>query len=71
MPNDIKIGMIDYLIKVACGDVTFGLIVTALRGRFERKYHHIANMEFLHNNYYNYLIRPISTITLLHLPFSP
>jgi hypothetical protein len=35
MPSDIKIGLIDYIIKVVGGAVTFGLIAIALRRRFE------------------------------------
>jgi hypothetical protein len=38
--SDIKIGLIDYLIKIVGGAVTFGLIAIALRRRFERKYTH-------------------------------
>ena len=38
MPSDIKIGLIDYIIKIVGGAVTFGLIAIALRRRFERKY---------------------------------
>jgi hypothetical protein len=40
MPSDIKIGLIDYIIKVVGGAVTFGLIAIVLRRRFERKYTH-------------------------------
>jgi hypothetical protein len=38
--GDIKVGLIDYLIKIVGGAVTFGLIAIALRRRFERKYTH-------------------------------
>jgi hypothetical protein len=37
---DVKVGLIDYIIKIVGGAVTFGLIAIALRGRFERKYTH-------------------------------
>ncbi|MGN6624942.1 MAG: hypothetical protein ACTHKK_12445 [Candidatus Nitrosocosmicus sp.] len=40
MPSDIKIGLVDYTIKIIGGAVTFGLIAIALRRRFERKYTH-------------------------------
>jgi hypothetical protein len=39
-PRDIKIGLVDYIIKIVGGAVTFGLIAIALRIRFERKYTH-------------------------------
>jgi hypothetical protein len=38
--SDIKMGLLDYLIKIVGGAVTFGLIAIALRRRFERKYMH-------------------------------
>jgi hypothetical protein len=38
--SDIKIGLIDYVIKIVGGAVTFGLIAIALRRKFERKYYH-------------------------------
>jgi hypothetical protein len=38
--SEIKIGLIDYIIKIVGGAVTFGLIAIALRRRFERKYYH-------------------------------
>jgi hypothetical protein len=38
--SDIKMGLIDYIIKIIGGAVTFGLIAIALRRRFERKYYH-------------------------------
>jgi hypothetical protein len=31
--------LIDYIIKIVGGSVTFGLIAIALRRRFERNYH--------------------------------
>jgi hypothetical protein len=37
--SDIKMGLVDYVIKII-GVVIFGLIVIALRRRFERKYYH-------------------------------
>jgi hypothetical protein len=37
--GDIKIVLIDYIIKIVGGSVTFGLIAIALRRRFERNYH--------------------------------
>jgi uncharacterized protein YjbI with pentapeptide repeats len=37
-PSDIKIGLIDFIIKIIGGAITFGLIAIALRRRFERKY---------------------------------
>ena len=40
MPSDIKISLVDYIIKIVGGAVTFGLIAIALRRRFERKYTH-------------------------------
>jgi hypothetical protein len=38
LPSEVKIGLIDYVIKIVGGAVTFGLIAIALRRRFERKY---------------------------------
>jgi hypothetical protein len=38
--GDIKVGVIDYVVKIVGGAVTFGLIAVALRRRFERKYRH-------------------------------
>ena len=38
--SDVKMGLIDYVIKIVGGAVTFGLIAIALRRRFERKYYH-------------------------------
>jgi hypothetical protein len=36
--SDIKIGVIDYIIKIVGGALTFGLLAIALRRKFERKY---------------------------------
>lgn len=36
--GDIKIGIIDYIIKIVGGALTFGLLAIALRRKFERKY---------------------------------
>jgi hypothetical protein len=36
----IKVGVIDYVIKIVGRAVTFGLIAIALRRRFERRYRH-------------------------------
>jgi hypothetical protein len=36
--SDIKVGIFDFIIKIAGGAVTFGLLAIALRRRFERKY---------------------------------
>jgi hypothetical protein len=38
LPSDIKVGMIDFIIKIVGGAVTFGLLAIALRRKFERKY---------------------------------
>jgi uncharacterized protein YjbI with pentapeptide repeats len=38
LPGDIKVGVIDYIIKIVGGALTFGLIIIALRRKFERKY---------------------------------
>ena len=38
--GNIKVGVIDYVIKIVGGAVTFGLIAIALRRRFERRYRH-------------------------------
>ncbi len=40
MPNDIKIGLSDYVNKIVDGAVTFGLIAIDFKRRFERKYTH-------------------------------
>jgi hypothetical protein len=36
--SDVKIGVIDYIIKIVGGVLTFGLLAIALRRKFERKY---------------------------------
>jgi hypothetical protein len=38
LPSEIKVGVIDYMIKIVVGVLTFGLIAIALRRKFERKY---------------------------------
>jgi hypothetical protein len=38
--GEVKVGIIDYVIKIIGGAVTFGLIAIALRRRFERRYRH-------------------------------
>jgi uncharacterized protein YjbI with pentapeptide repeats len=38
LPSEVKIGLIDYVIKIVGGALTFGLIAIALRRKFERKY---------------------------------
>jgi hypothetical protein len=38
--GDFKMGIIDFVIKIVGGAVTFGLIAIALRRRFERRYRH-------------------------------
>ena len=38
--GNIKVGVIDYVIKIVSAAVTFGLIIIALRRRFERGYRH-------------------------------
>jgi hypothetical protein len=38
LPGDIKVGAIDYVIKIVGGALTFGLLLIALRRKFERKY---------------------------------
>ena len=40
MPSNVQIGLVDYIIKIVGGVVTFGLIAIALRRRFEIKYTH-------------------------------
>ena len=37
-PSGIKIGVIDYVIKIVGGALTFGLLIIAFRRKFERKY---------------------------------
>jgi hypothetical protein len=34
----VEIGLLDYVIKIAGGALTFGLLAIALRRKFERKY---------------------------------
>jgi uncharacterized protein YjbI with pentapeptide repeats len=36
--GDIKVGIIDYIIKIVGGALTFGLLIIAFRRKFERKY---------------------------------
>jgi hypothetical protein len=36
--GEIKVGIIDYIIKIVGGVLTFGLLAIALRRKFERKY---------------------------------
>jgi uncharacterized protein YjbI with pentapeptide repeats len=36
--SDIKVGIVDYFIKIVGGVLTFGLLAIALRRKFERKY---------------------------------
>jgi hypothetical protein len=38
LPGDIKVGIIDYAVKVVGGALTFVLLAVALRRKFERKY---------------------------------
>ena len=38
LPSDIKVGVIDYIIRIVGGALTFGLLAIALRRKFERKY---------------------------------
>ena len=38
MESDIKVGAIDYVIKIVGGALTFGLLIIAFRRKFERKY---------------------------------
>jgi hypothetical protein len=38
LPGDIKVGVIDYVIKIVGGALTFGLLLIAFRRKFERKY---------------------------------
>jgi hypothetical protein len=38
MGTEIKVGIIDYIIKIVGGALTFGLLAIALRRKFERKY---------------------------------
>ena len=36
--SDIKVGIMDYIIKIFGGAITFGLLALDLRKKFERKY---------------------------------
>jgi hypothetical protein len=36
--SDIKMGIVDFIIKIVCGALTFDLLAIALRRKFERKY---------------------------------
>jgi hypothetical protein len=38
LPSEIKVGMLDFIIKIVGAAVTFGLLAIALRRKFERKY---------------------------------
>jgi hypothetical protein len=38
LPSNIQVGVIDYIIKIVGGVLTFGLLAIALRRKFERKY---------------------------------
>jgi uncharacterized protein YjbI with pentapeptide repeats len=38
--GEVKVGLIDFIIKIVGGAVTFSLIAIALRRRFERRYRH-------------------------------
>ncbi|MBD0359379.1 MAG: hypothetical protein ICV56_01520 [Nitrososphaeraceae archaeon] len=38
MGSEIKVEVIDYIIKIVGGALTFGLLAIALRRKFERKY---------------------------------
>lgn len=38
MQSDIKIGVIDFIVKIVGGAVTFVMLGVALRRKFERKY---------------------------------
>ena len=40
LESGIKVGIIDYIIKIVGGAVVFALIAVALRRRFERRYRH-------------------------------
>lgn len=37
-PGDIRLGVIDYIVKIVGGVLTFGLLIISLRRKFERKY---------------------------------
>jgi hypothetical protein len=38
MPSDTKIGIIDFIVKIAGGGLTYVLLGVALGRKFERKY---------------------------------
>jgi hypothetical protein len=38
LPSNIQVGVIDYIIKIVGGALTFGLLIIAFRRKFERKY---------------------------------
>jgi hypothetical protein len=38
LASEIKVGVIDYIIKIVGDALTFGLLVIAFRRKFERKY---------------------------------
>jgi hypothetical protein len=38
LPSNTRVGVIDYVIKIVGGALTFGLLIIALRRKFERKY---------------------------------
>jgi hypothetical protein len=38
LQSNVKIGILDYLVKIVGGALTFGFLIIALRRRFERKY---------------------------------
>jgi hypothetical protein len=38
MGSEIKVEVIDYIIKIVGGALTFGLLAITLRRKFERKY---------------------------------
>jgi hypothetical protein len=40
LPSNFKIGLMDFLIKIVGGALTFALLAIALRRRFERRFRH-------------------------------
>jgi hypothetical protein len=38
LPSGMKVGVIDYIIKIVGGSLTFGLLIIVFRRKFERKY---------------------------------